>query len=167
MTEKFQKWKIATTLPSLKISLQEKMLCDYIQERCVGEIISLPAHAPDPVDGTEGALVPYVPYVYDPNTLVDAACEAAVVLASVEVQPLRLAHRNHTFYQELKGDLHRRFLMVSDENRQWKLAVKKLELCGRAGGAGIFRRTGRIEYLDLKECLAARSVQKFLEDLHV
>ena len=147
--------------------MQEKMLCDYIQECCVGEITSLPAHEPDHADGAEGALVPYVPYVYDPNTLVDAACEVAVVLASVEVQPLGLVHRNHTFYLVLKGDLHRRFLMVSDENRQWKLAVKKLELCGRAGGAGIFLGTGRIEYLDFMECLVARSVQKFLEDLHV
>ena len=166
VAERHHRFKAATTLPSIKLATPEKMLCDFMMERCVGHIISLADVIPVQ-DGQDAGQDAVVPYQYNPSTLVDQACEAAVVLAGRGAQAMTAQHRNHTFYQVLKGDLHRRFLAAADELRQWQMAVKRLELCGRAGTAGVFRASGHIEYLNIRECLGARSVTKFLEGLHV
>ena len=161
-----RRFKVATSLPQIKLGTQEKMLCDYIQERCVGRIISLSEHDEGMVPDPSGAAV--VPYVYDPNTLVVAALEAGAALSGCSLaEPLGLDHRHHVFFNVLRGDLHRRFNVLSDDTKQWQLAVKHLQLCGRASGAGIFRSGGRVEYLDIRQILATKTVQQFLTDLMV
>ena len=163
-----RRFKVATGLPQIKLATQEKMLCDYVMERCVGCIISVRNYDEGMVADEGGAALAIVPYVYDANNLVPAALEAAAALADSSLAvPLGQAHRHHAFFTVLRGDLHRRFNVLSDDTKQWKLAVLRLQLCGRAAGAGIFRAAGRVDYLDIRNILATRTVQQFLTDLHV
>ena len=162
LCQRHARFKAATTLATLKLSSQEKLLCDYVMERCIGQIISLRAIAP--VDDTEAAVVPYK---YDSGGLVDAACQAALALSQDAPEKIDRQHGPHRFYQVLKGDLHRRFLMVATETRQWQLAVLRLDLCGKAGAAGVFTSTGQITHLDIHECLSTQRVEDFLASLYV
>ena len=135
-----RRFKVATGLPQIKLATQEKMLCDYVMERCVGCIISVNNYDEGMVADEGGAALAIVPYVYDANNLVPAALEAAAALADSSLAvPLGQAHRHHAFFTVLRGDLHRRFNVLSDDTKQWKLAVLRLQLCGRAAGAGICR----------------------------
>ena len=165
MSRWHQRFSAARQVHAEKLSTQEKLLTDHVQERFEHQIISFPWHAPTLDDGAVGEIVPYQ---YDADTLVRQSCDAAKVLGGQRWIKMGVFAQSHTFLKVVKGKLNRRFNQIQDDRMAWKVAFIRLKLAGRAGGAGVFIATdNKVEYFDVKEILCGRSVQQWFDEVYV